>query len=111
VLEADAGGPGAGQAAPWCWTRGPDVVWKARVKKVDPFPKPSSPRCPAQYFGACWRSRATPRRQAGQRLSATIVLDELPKALVVPRQAVFRKDEGDLRAPAAALRAVRAGRR
>jgi multidrug efflux pump subunit AcrA (membrane-fusion protein) len=30
----------------------------------------------------------------GQRLRATLVLDELPSALVVPRQAVFRKPEG-----------------
>ena len=30
----------------------PDVIWKAKVKKVDPFPKSKHPEVPTQYFGA-----------------------------------------------------------
>jgi multidrug efflux pump subunit AcrA (membrane-fusion protein) len=73
------------------------VVWKAKVKRVDPFPKPASPRCPAQYFATLLEIEGQDRRAApGQRLHATIVLDEKPKALVVPRQAVFRRDNDNI---------------
>jgi HlyD family secretion protein len=93
VLEADAGGLVPGKAATVVLDARPDVVWKARVKKVDPFPKPKSPEVPAQYFGALLAIEGdTSSVKPGQRLRATIVLDELPRALAVPRQAVFRKD-------------------
>jgi hypothetical protein len=65
------------------------------VKKVDPFPKPKHPEVPAQYFGAILSMEGdTGKLKPGQRLRATLILDELPDALVIPRQAVFHKDEG-----------------
>src|SRR6185436_7548776 len=50
VLEADAGGLSAGKKATVVIEAQPDVVWKAKVKRVDPFPKPRQPEVPAQYF-------------------------------------------------------------
>ena len=52
VLEADAGGLSSGKRALVVLDARPDRVWKAKVKKVDPFPKPRHPEVPAQYFGA-----------------------------------------------------------
>jgi len=96
VLEADAGGLVPGQRASVVLDAQPDVVWKARVKKVDPFPKAKHPDVPTQYFGAVLElEEDTSGVKPGQRLEATIVLDDVPAALVVPRQAVFRDDGGN----------------
>jgi HlyD family secretion protein len=93
VLEADAGGLAPGRAATVVLEAQPDVLWKARVKRVDPFPKPRQPEVPAQYFATVLEiDGKTAGLRPGQRLHATIVLDEQPSALVVPRQAVFRRD-------------------
>jgi HlyD family secretion protein len=95
VLEADAGGLASGKRALLVLDARPDVTWKGKVKKVDPFPKPKSPEVPAQYFGAILSMEGdTSKLKPGQRLQATLILDEVPQALVVPRQAVFQKDEG-----------------
>jgi HlyD family secretion protein len=95
VLEADAGGLVTGKRAQVVLDARPDVVWKARVKKVDPFPKAKHPEVPTQYFGAILAIEGnTAGVKPGQRLKATIVLDELPSALAVPRQAIFRLDNG-----------------
>jgi multidrug efflux pump subunit AcrA (membrane-fusion protein) len=75
----------------------PDVVWKAKVKRVDPFPKPRQPEVPAQYFATLLSIQGnTSGLRPGQRLHATIVLDEQPQAMVVPRQAVFRRDNDNI---------------
>jgi HlyD family secretion protein len=95
VLEADAGGLVPGQRATVVLDARPDVVWKAQVKKVDPFPKARHPEVPTQYFGAVLALEGdTSAVKPGQRLVATIVLDELARALVLPRQAVFRDGSG-----------------
>lgn len=95
VLEADAGGLAPGRRATVVLDARPDVSFKAKVKKVDPFPKPKHPEVPAQYFGALLSLEGnTAGLKPGQRLQATIVLDELPKAVVIPRQAVVRKEGG-----------------
>ncbi len=52
VLEADAGGLEPGKRALLVLDARPDMTWKGKVKKVDPFPKPKHPEVPAQYFGA-----------------------------------------------------------
>jgi hypothetical protein len=65
------------------------------VKKVDPFPRPHHPEVPSQYFGAMLEIEiGTEGVKPGQRLSATIVVDEVARALVVPRQAVVRDQRG-----------------
>jgi HlyD family secretion protein len=95
VLEADAGGLVAGKRAQVVLDARPDVTWKAKVKKVDPFPKAKHPEVPTQYFGALLAIEGnTAGVKPGQRLRATIVLDELKSALAVPRQAIFRNDSG-----------------
>lgn len=97
VLEADAGGLAAGKKATVVLEAQPDVVWKARVKRVDPFPKPRQPEVPAQYFATLLEIEGkTEGLRPGQRLHASIVLDEKQKALVVPRQAVFRRDNDNI---------------
>jgi multidrug efflux pump subunit AcrA (membrane-fusion protein) len=97
VLEADAGGLAAGRTATVVLEAQPDVVWKGKVKRVDPFPKPRQPEVPAQYFATLVEIEGkTAGLRPGQRLHATIVLDEQQKALVVPRQAVFRRDNDNI---------------
>jgi multidrug efflux pump subunit AcrA (membrane-fusion protein) len=97
VLEADAGGLAVGKAATVVLEAQPDKVWKARVKRVDPFPKPRQPEVPAQYFATLLEIEGpTAGLRPGQRLHASIVLDEQPRALVVPRQAVFRRDNDSI---------------
>jgi HlyD family secretion protein len=95
VLEADAGGLVAGKPARVVLDARPDVVWKAKVKKVDPFPKAKHPEVPTQYFGAVLAIEGnTAGVKPGQRLQANIVLEELKSALAVPRQAIFRNESG-----------------
>jgi RND family efflux transporter MFP subunit len=97
VLEADAGGLAVGRTATVVLEAQPDVVWKARVKKVDPFPKPRQPEVPAQYFATLLQLEGkSGGLKPGQRLHSSIVLDELPRALAVPRQAVFRRDNDSI---------------
>jgi HlyD family secretion protein len=95
VLEADAGGLAAGKTATVTLEAQPDVVYAASVKKVEPFPKTRHPEVPTQYFGAILSIDGnTAGLKPGQRLRASIVLDDLPSALVVPRQAVIARDSG-----------------
>jgi HlyD family secretion protein len=97
VLEADAGGLQPGRSATVVLEAQPDVLWKARVKHVDPFPKPRQPEVPAQYFATLLEIEGkTAGLRPGQRLHATIVLDQQPAALVVPRQAVFHRENDDV---------------
>jgi multidrug efflux pump subunit AcrA (membrane-fusion protein) len=97
VLEADAGGLAPGRRATVVLDARPDVLWSAKVRKVDPFPKARHPEVPTQYFGAVLALEGdTSGVKPGQRLVATIVLDELPSALAIPRQAVFRDERGPL---------------
>jgi len=97
VLEADAGGLTVGRQATVVLEAQPDVVWKARVTHVDPFPKPRQPEVPAQYFATLLEIEGkTAGLRPGQRLHASIVLDQKPRALVVPRQAVFRRDNDNI---------------
>jgi hypothetical protein len=67
-------------------------VYPAKVKKVDPFPKTRHPEVPTQYFGAILSIDGdTHGLKPGQRLRANIVLEQLPNALVIPRQAVSNR--------------------
>jgi HlyD family secretion protein len=95
VLEADAGGLAAGKTASVTLEAQPDVAYPAKVKKVEPFPKTRHPEVPTQYFGATLAiTGSTAGLKPGQRLRATIVLDEMARALVVPRQAVVNRNNG-----------------
>lgn len=91
VLEADAGGLAAGQPVTVVLEAHPERVYEAKVARVDNLAKPRRRGSPVQYFAVTLDLAETdPRRmKPGQRLHATIELDRVEDALVVPRQAVF----------------------
>jgi len=91
VLEADAGGLAAGAPAEVVLEAHPGAVYPATVKRVDALAKPRRRGSPVQYFGAVLELDGLPAalKKPGQRVRATIRLDEHAGALVVPRQAVF----------------------
>lgn len=96
VLESDAGGLAAGQAAEVVIDAAPGVVWPATVKRVDALARPRLRGVPVQYFGATLTlARTDPAAmKPGQRLRASIVLESLADVLTVPRQALFERDGG-----------------
>lgn len=93
VLEADAGGLAKGKRA--------TVVLEGRageqagtVKSVDAVARPRQRGVPVQYFGAILSLEKTDplAMRLGQRIVATLFLDEEKEALSIPRQALFEKD-------------------
>lgn len=91
VLEADAGGLAAGKPATVELESAPGSAYPARIARVDPLAKPRLRGSPVQYFGVVLRLGRTDRERMkpGARVRAVLTLDELPRALAVPRQAVF----------------------
>ncbi len=94
IIEGDAGGVAPGKSAIVVLEARPDITMKAHVVKVDPFPKAIEVDVPAHYFATTLDiDAATAGLKPGQRLHATLVLEEQAKALVVPRQTVFKDDD------------------
>jgi HlyD family secretion protein len=94
VLEADAGGLAAGQPVEVTLEAHPGTAYAGKIARVDSLAKPRLRGSPVQYFAVVVAlDRTDPARmKPGQRVRATIVLDEREEALTVPRQAVFEKD-------------------
>lgn len=94
VLEADAGGLKPGQPATVAVESDPGVTYPARIARVDSLAKPRIPGSPVQYFAVTLELPKTDPRvmKPGQRVQATLLLDERKSALLVPRQAVFDRD-------------------
>ena len=94
VLEADAGGLKAGKPAQVAVESAPGVTYPARIKRVDTLAKPRIPGSPVQYFAVTLElDRTDPRvMKPGQRVQATLLLDQRKDALMVPRQAVFDRE-------------------
>jgi HlyD family secretion protein len=94
VLEADAGGLAAGKSATVAVESDPGVSYPARVRRVDTIAKPRLRGSPVQYFAVTLAlARTDPRvMKPGQRVQATLRLEERRAALVVPRQALFQRD-------------------
>lgn len=94
VLEADAGGLKAGKPATVAVESAPGVTYPARIKRVDTLAKPRIPGSPVQYFAVTLElDRTDPRvMKPGQRVQATLLLDQRKDALLVPRQAVFDRE-------------------
>jgi len=69
----------------------PGRVYRAVVKQVDALAQPRSWRVPVQYFGVVLELEKTEPRvmKPGQRVQATLILEELENVLTVPREAVF----------------------
>lgn len=98
VLEADAGGLAAGKPATVVVEAHPDVAYKAQIRRVDNVAKPRFRGSPVQYFGVnlALEERDLTVMKPGQRVRATLLLQQQPEALVVPRQAV-RQAAGEAR--------------
>jgi HlyD family secretion protein len=94
VLEADAGGLKAGRPAEVVVESAPGASFPARIARVDSLAKPRIPGSPVQYFAVTLSlDRTDPKvMKPGQRVRATLSLDERKGALLVPRQAVFDRD-------------------
>jgi multidrug efflux pump subunit AcrA (membrane-fusion protein) len=94
VLEADAGGLAPGKPATVTLESRPGVEHAAHIGRVDALARPRFRGSPVQYFGVVLAlDRTDPDvMKPGQRVRALLRLDERPRALTVPRQAVFERD-------------------
>jgi len=94
VLEADAGGLAPGKRATVVLESRPGVVWPATIRRVDPLAKPRLRGSPVQYFAVILTLAKTDPRvmKPGQRVRATLFLDERKDVLALPRQAVFEQE-------------------
>jgi multidrug efflux pump subunit AcrA (membrane-fusion protein) len=93
VLEADASGLAAGKPATVELESVPGSSYKARIARVDSLAKPRLRGSPVQYFAVVLTFGGTDaaRMKPGARVRALLTLDEVPRALAVPRQAVFER--------------------
>jgi HlyD family secretion protein len=94
VLEADAGGLTPGRLAKVTVESAPGVTWPAKIARVDALAKPRIPGSPVQYFAVTLAlARTDPRvMKPGQRVQATLFLEQRKGALLVPRQALFDRE-------------------
>jgi len=94
VMEADAGGLKVGKTATVAVESAPGVTYPARIQRVDTLAKPRIPGSPVQYFAVTLELGKTDPKvmKPGQRVQATLLLDQRKDALMVPRQAVFDRE-------------------
>ena len=94
VLEADAGGLTPGRQALVTIESDPGVTWPAKIARVDALAKPRILGSPVQYFAVTLALERTDPRvmKPGQRVRATLLLEERKGALLVPRQALFDRE-------------------
>jgi RND family efflux transporter MFP subunit len=94
VLEADAAGLEVGLPAKVSLEAHPGRVYEATVKKVDALAKRRFNQVPVQYFAVTLELERTDPEvmKPGQRVNATLSLDERENAVTVPRQAVFEHE-------------------
>ncbi len=94
VLEADAGGLTPGRQASVTVESAPGVVWPAKIARVDALAKPRIQGSPVQYFAVTLAlDRTDPQvMKPGQRVRATLFLEQRKGALLVPRQALFERE-------------------
>jgi multidrug efflux pump subunit AcrA (membrane-fusion protein) len=94
VVEADVGGIVAGREAEVTVDAHPGLTYRARVSRVDPVAKPRFSGSPVLYFEILLDLETTDLEvmKPGQRVVASILVEELDDALVVPRQALFSEE-------------------
>jgi HlyD family secretion protein len=94
VLEADAGGLTPGKPATVIVESAPSVSYQATIRRVDSLAKPRVRSSPVQYFAVTLAlDRTDPEvMKPGQRVRATLHMEEREGALTVPRQAVFQQE-------------------
>jgi multidrug efflux pump subunit AcrA (membrane-fusion protein) len=97
VLEADAGGLAPGKPAQLVVEAHPELAHDARISVVDTIAKPRFPGSPVHYFGVTLELQTEmdgADLKPGQRVRATLILEDVEEALVIPRQAVFQDQHG-----------------
>jgi RND family efflux transporter MFP subunit len=94
VLETDAGGLEPGQPATVVLEAHPGVEVAATVRQVEPVAQRRRRNDPLQYFQATLELERTDSEtmKPGQRIRASITLDELADVITLPRQAVVRRE-------------------
>lgn len=93
VLEADAGGLEVGVPGTVVLDAYPDSTYTAKIKSADTLAQRRNRKSPVQFFGVTLElERTDPLMKPGQRVQATLVLDERDDVLTVPPQAVFEDD-------------------
>jgi RND family efflux transporter MFP subunit len=94
VLEADAGGLAVGRKATVALEAHPGKEVRATVKSVAALAKARAGMSPVQYFDVVLELEHTDPElmKPGQRILATLLLEDRKDALTVPRGAVFEKD-------------------
>jgi multidrug efflux pump subunit AcrA (membrane-fusion protein) len=90
VLEADAGGLKPGKPASVVVESDPTVSYGAKISRVDALAKPRLRGSPVQYFAVSLTlDRTDPRvMKPGQRVRASLLLEERKDTFLVPRQAI-----------------------
>lgn len=94
VLEADAGGLAVGRSAVVTIDAHPQAPVAATIRRVDSIARPRLRGSPVQYFGVTLALERTDPAlmKPGQRVRASLLLETLDQALVVPRQAIYQED-------------------
>ena len=94
VLEADAAGVAAGQKTVIEIEGRPGLQFEGRVSRVETLAKPRDRQSPVKYFETVVAFERDPRAslKPGQRVRATVLVDDLPDVVTVPRGALFEKE-------------------
>jgi RND family efflux transporter MFP subunit len=94
VLEADGGALAVGQKAKVEIEGQPQLVFEARVTRVDALAKNRDRQSPVKYFETTLQfdQGVAASLKPGQRVRATIAAASLDDALTIPRGALFEKD-------------------
>lgn len=97
VLEADAGGVQVGMPAEVVLEAHPGSVVEATVERIAAVAQQRARWSPVQYFDIDLGLAYTDpdKMKPGQRVRATILLQDLDDVVAVPREAVFRTESGD----------------
>ncbi len=97
VLEADAGGVAPGVVASVALEAHPGEEFDAEVRRVAAVAKRRNRWSPVQYFDIDLALAVTDptRMKPGQRVRATLLVQDLDDVIAVPREAVFRDDEAN----------------
>lgn len=96
VLEADAGGLREGMPAKVVVEAHPEVTYNARIRRLSALARRKSRYSPVQYFEVELElERTDPERmKPGQRVRATLLIEDLDDVLTIPRDAVFDGENG-----------------
>jgi multidrug efflux pump subunit AcrA (membrane-fusion protein) len=95
VLEADAGGVEEGIKATVTLEAHPGTPFDATVRRVAAVAQRRTRWSPVQYFDIDLQlDRTDPAMmKPGQRVRATLLVQDLPDVIAVPREAIFRDEE------------------